>query len=95
MYQNNKCIDATVKSLMTFCQQYHWSEAAMTICKIIISLYTVKQEKWDINFHDVFLLDADNYNNLQEVINFLYVTNKSPVQLFGDEFIGSIIKKYK
>lgn len=95
MNKENKNIEMAATSLKNFSINNDWSNAAMTIGKVIVSLYTIKSKKWDVNFNDVFLLDNTNYKNLITVLNYLYKSNQSPCQLLGEEFIQYLIKKYK
>ncbi len=77
MNKESKNIETAATSLKNFCINNDWSNAAMTIGKIIVSLYIIKTKKWDVNFNDIFLLDNTNYKNLIAVLNYLYQSNQS------------------
>lgn len=95
MNEEYRNVERAVSSLKGFCINHQWCNAAMTIGRVVVSLNTMKNKKWDVNFNDIFLLDNNNYKNLNIVLNYLYATNTSPSQVFGDEFIQSLIKNYK
>jgi hypothetical protein len=90
----NKSYEQVALPIKQYCERYPWHEASETMGKVIVSLYTAKHAKWNVNFHDIFLLDEVNYQNLTKALNIMYATNMSPSTFFGQDFITDLIHRY-
>jgi hypothetical protein len=90
MKTNDTIIGEATQQIEHHCYINPTSESTRVFTKIIVGLYAVRLEKFNFNIHDMFLLDNQNFKNLNVVLNYLYETNKAPCQIFEQSFIDNL-----